>query len=231
MSVAVVTGAARGIGRAIAERLAADGYTPLLVDLADSVRDAVPEGGAAVVADVSTEEGWGAIRAAAESLGPVGVLVNNAGITRDARLGKMTEEDFRAVLRVNLGSAHGLTAALADLIEDGGAVVNISSRAQLGNFGQFNYAVSKAGVIGLTRSLALLHAPRLRVNAVAPGFVASEMTDAMPAHVRERVIAAIPLARAGLPADIAAAVAWLASPDAGYVTGQVLYSCGGRSFA
>jgi 3-oxoacyl-[acyl-carrier protein] reductase len=119
---------------------------------------------------------------------------------------------------------------LADRIADGGAVVNMSSRAQLGNVGQFNYAVSKGGVIGCTRALALAYAPRIRVNAVAPGFIESEMTAAMPGHVRERVIASVPLARAGQPSDIARTVRWLGSQDAGYVTGQVIYVCGGRSF-
>ncbi|UUW91451.1 SDR family oxidoreductase [Pimelobacter simplex] len=229
---AVVTGAARGIGREIAIELAAAGHLPVLVDVSEQVALTAQElGGVAVRADLTTAEGRAAVRTAVDGLDvPLTLLVNNAGITRDRLIGKMTEEDFRAVLRVNLGATYELTAALADRIADGGAVVNLSSRAQLGNVGQFNYAVSKGGVIGCTRALALAHAPRLRVNAVAPGFIASEMTAAMPDEVRERVVASVPLGRAGQPADIAQTVRWLGSSEAGYVTGQVIYVCGGRSF-
>ncbi|WP_449282523.1 SDR family oxidoreductase [Leucobacter sp.] len=233
MTIAIVTGGARGIGRSIAERLLRDGYDLALVDLAPDVEATAAElGGIAIRADVSSEEGVARVREAIERDGrPLGALVNNAGITRDAIVHKMTEDDFRAVVRVNLGSAYRMTEGLADLIVDDGAVVNLSSRAQLGNVGQFNYAMSKTGVIGCTRAHALALAPRLRVNAVAPGFISSAMTDQMPAEIRERVIAGVPLARAGEPADIAATASWLLSPDAGYITGQVVYVCGGRSFA
>lgn len=231
-TLAVVTGAARGIGRAIAERLVSAGHSPLLVDLSPGVHDAAAElGGVGVEADVASPEGIAAIVAAVDRASyPLAVLVNNAGITRDAMVHKMTEADFRSVVRVNLGGTYALTEALANRIADGGSVVNLSSRAQLGNVGQFNYAVSKTGVIGLTRAFALTHAPRLRVNAVAPGFVESEMTQSMPVEVRDRIVNSVPLARPGQPRDIAEAVAWLGSPEAGYVTGQVLYVCGGRSF-
>ncbi|MFA3878005.1 SDR family oxidoreductase [Streptomyces sp. MMCC 100] len=231
MSLAVVTGAARGIGRAVAERLATR-HSLLLVDMSPAVHETAARlGAAAVRADVTEPEGIAAIVAAVDGASEApALLVNNAGITRDALIHKMEEADFRAVVRVNLGGTYALTEALASRIVDGGSVVNLSSRAQLGNVGQFNYAVSKTGVVGCTRAFALAHAPRLRVNAVAPGFVESEMTGAMPAHVRERVVNGVPLSRAGQPQDIAEAVAWLGSKEAGYVTGQVLYVCGGRSF-
>ncbi|ORA82721.1 SDR family oxidoreductase [Mycobacterium malmoense] len=231
MTTALVTGAARGIGQAISRRLFEEGYRLIMADLSPAIHDSANALGAvAVQADVSEASGRDAIGSAVRSTGePLHLLVNNAGITRDALIVDMTEKMFRQVTRINLGACFELTSALAHGMADGGAIVNISSRASLGNVGQFNYAVSKAGVVGLTRSLALAYAPRLRVNAVAPGFVATDMTDAVPERVRERLIARIPLQRPGYPDDIAEAVVWLGSPRAGYVTGQVLYSCGGRS--
>ncbi|MFI2478463.1 SDR family oxidoreductase [Nocardia xishanensis] len=231
MTIALVTGAARGIGAAIAHRLAAAGHRLVLVDLNPAVRDsAAALDAVAVEADIATAPGRAAIRDAVHATGePLGVLVNNAGITRDALVADLTEDMFRQVTRINLGAIYELTSALAADMADDGAVVNIGSRAHLGNVGQFNYAVSKAGIVGLTRSLALAYAPRLRVNAVAPGFIATDMTDAMPEHVRDRIVSRIPLRRPGRPDDIAGAVAWLASPEARYVTGQLVYCCGGRS--
>ena len=211
----VVTGAARGIGKAVADRLQADGFDVLRVDLADGF-----------VADVTSAEDRARIVAEA---GPVDVLVNNAGITRDARIVKMTEEQFLAVIRVNLGAAYELTRALA--LNDGASVVSLASRAYLGNFGQFNYSASKGGLVGMTRALALELAPRVRVNAIAPSLTASEMTRAMPEHVLEKMIASIPLGRQAEPEEIAETIAALASPATAYVTGQVLVACGGRSLA
>ena len=213
---AVVTGAARGIGKAVADRLDGDGYDVLRVDLADGF-----------VADVTSAEDRARIVAAA---GPVDVLVNNAGITRDARIVKMTEEQFLAVIRVNLGAAYELTRALA--LNDGASVVSLASRAYLGNFGQFNYSASKGGLVGMTRALALELAPRgVRVNAIAPSLTASEMTRAMPEKVLDKMIASIPLGRQAEPEEIAETIAALASPATAYVTGQVLVACGGRSLA
>jgi NAD(P)-dependent dehydrogenase (short-subunit alcohol dehydrogenase family) len=225
---AIVTGAGRGIGRAVAERLLAD-HRVLLVDLDPGV-EAVADrlGAGAVVADVTDPAGRAAILAAVEH---VDVLVNNAGITRDARVVKLTDEDFLAVIRVNLGAAYELTHALRDRFADGACVVSLASRAYLGNFGQFNYAASKGGLVGLTRALALELAPRVRVNAVAPSLTASEMTKAMPPKVLDKMIASIPMGRMGEPHEIAETVAALASPATAYVTGQVVVACGGRSLA
>ena len=217
MSTAIVTGAARGIGKAVADRLSAD-HDVLRVDLAP--------GEDIFVADVTDPEARARI---VEAAGEVDVLVNNAGITRDARIVKMTEEQFLAVIRVNLGAAYELTHACT--FNDGACVVSLASRAYLGNFGQFNYSASKGGLVGMTRALALELAPRVRVNAIAPSLTASEMTAAMPEKVLEKMIASIPLGRMAEPEEIAETIAALASPAAAYVTGQVLVACGGRSLA
>jgi NAD(P)-dependent dehydrogenase (short-subunit alcohol dehydrogenase family) len=216
---AIVTGAARGIGRAIAERLAQD-HDVLRVDVDPSVDG--------IVADVTDPAGRAAILDAVDE---VDVLVDNAGITRDARIVKMTEEQFLAVIRVNLGAAYELTTALRDRFSDGAAVVSLASRAYLGNFGQFNYSASKGGLVGMTRALALELAPRVRVNSVAPSLTSSEMTLAMPKDVLAKMIASIPMRRMGEPHEIADTVAALASPAMAYVTGQVVVACGGRSLA
>jgi NAD(P)-dependent dehydrogenase (short-subunit alcohol dehydrogenase family) len=226
---AIVTGAGRGIGRAIAERLLAD-HPVLLVDLDPGVERVAAELGAdGVVADVTDPAGRAAILDAVD--GDVSVLVNNAGITRDARIVKMTDDAFLAVIRVNLGAAYELTTALRGRFADGASVVSLASRAYLGNFGQFNYAASKGGLVGMTRALALELAPRVRVNAVAPSLTASEMTKAMPAKVLDKMIESIPMGRMGEPHEIADTVAALASPAMAYVTGQVVVACGGRSLA
>jgi NAD(P)-dependent dehydrogenase (short-subunit alcohol dehydrogenase family) len=216
---AIVTGAARGIGKAIADRLA-ETHEVLRVDLAPS------DGG--IQADITKPEDRARV---IEAAGSVDVLVNNAGITRDARLVKMTDEEFLSVIRVNLGGAYELTMALTDHFADGASVVSLASRAYLGNFGQFNYSASKGGLVGMTRALALQLAPRVRVNAIAPSLTASEMTLAMPEKVLSKMIASIPMGRMGEPEEIAATVAALASKDMAYVTGQVVVACGGRSLA
>jgi len=225
---AIVTGAGRGIGRAIAERLRAR-HDVLLVDLDEGVKVVAEDLGAtAIVCDVTDPAGRDQILQAA---GEVDILVNNAGITRDARIVKMEEEAFLAVIRVNLGAAYELTTALQDRFTDGASVVSLASRAYLGNFGQFNYSASKGGLVGMTRALALQLAPRVRVNAIAPSLTASEMTRAMPEKVLDKMIASIPLGRMAEPAEIAETVAALASPAMAYVTGQVVVACGGRSLA
>jgi NAD(P)-dependent dehydrogenase (short-subunit alcohol dehydrogenase family) len=180
------------------------------------------------VCDVTDPAGRGQI---VDAAGAVDVLVNNAGITRDARVVKMEEEAFLAVIRVNLGAAYELTTALRDRFAEGASVVSLASRAYLGNFGQFNYSASKGGLVGMTRALALQLAPHVRVNAIAPSLTASEMTRAMPEKVLDKMIASIPLGRMAEPAEIAETVAALASPAMAYVTGQVVVACGGRSLA
>ena len=225
---AVITGAGRGIGRAVAERLRAD-HDLVLVDLDPGVEAVARElGGRAVVCDVTDPAGRAQI---VDAAGAVDVLVNNAGITRDARVVKMEEEAFLAVIRVNLGAAYELTTALRDRFAEGASVVSLASRAYLGNFGQLNYSASKGGLVGMTRALALQLAPHVRVNAIAPSLTASEMTKAMPEKVLDKMIASIPLGRMAEPAEIAETVAALASPAMAYVTGQVVVACGGRSLA
>ncbi len=234
MSTGIVTGAARGIGAAIAHRLATDVDHLILVDLAPELADIADAIGAAgttvspVQVDLTSEAGIQAVVQAA-AYGTVDALVNNAGITRDARLVNMTTDDFTAVLDVNLGAAHRLIQALTDRFSEGAGIVNIASRAYLGNFGQFNYAMSKGGIVGLTRALAIELAPRVHVNAVAPGLIATDMAMGIPEDIRERMIEAIPMKRMGEPSEVAELVAFLASPRSTYVTGHVHVIGGGRS--
>lgn len=228
----VVTGSAAGIGRAIAARLAPT-YGVVVADRSAATAGAaaaVGGGAIPVEADLTTEEGVAAVAVAVRSAGePLVGLVNNAGITRDARIGKMTTEDFAAVLSVNLGAAYRLTSALVPLMADGGAIVSISSRAYLGNFGQYNYSTSKGGLVGLTRALALRLAPRIRVNAVAPGLIETAMTAAMPPEVLAGLVQRIPVGRPGRPEEVADLVAFLLSGEAAYITGEVYIIGGGRS--
>jgi NAD(P)-dependent dehydrogenase (short-subunit alcohol dehydrogenase family) len=225
----VVTGAARGIGRAIAEKLATTGpFTVIGVDLAPEL--ALSEQVTPVQVDLTSPEGPALVRDTVEGAGvPLIGLVNNAGITRDARLVNMTDEEFASVLEVNLGAAYRLSAELAPRMTDGSAIVNIASRAYLGNFGQFNYSMSKGGLVGMTRAMALALAPHIRVNAVAPGLISSEMSMAIPAEVRERMVDSIPLGRMGTPDEIANTVWWLLTPLSSYITGEVIVVGGGRS--
>jgi NAD(P)-dependent dehydrogenase (short-subunit alcohol dehydrogenase family) len=227
----VVTGAARGIGRAIAERLAANPlFTVIGVDLAPEL--ALAEDILGVQVDLTSDEGVDSVREAVETAGlPLLGVVNNAGITRDSRLVNMTDESFQAVLDVNLGAAYRLSTVLAPLIAEGGSIVNIASRAYLGNFGQFNYSMSKGGVVGLTRAMALSLAPHVRVNAIAPGLIGTEMAMAIPEDVLEKMVSAIPLDRMGTPEEIANVVWFLLTPLSSYITGHVVVVGGGRSLS
>jgi NAD(P)-dependent dehydrogenase (short-subunit alcohol dehydrogenase family) len=185
-----------------------------------------------VQVDLTSPEGPSVVRETVESAGaPLVGVVNNAGITRDARLVNMTDDDFAAVLEVNLGASYRLATELAPLMSDGGAIVNIASRAYLGNFGQFNYSMSKGGVVGMTRALALSLAPGVRVNAVAPGLISSEMSMGIPEEIREKMVDAIPLDRMGTPEEVADTVWWLLTPLSSYITGEVIVVGGGRSLS
>ena len=174
-----------------------------------------------------------AIRRAEELRGRVDVLVNNAGITRDGLLARMTEEDFRAVLDVNLVGPWNMMKAVNRIMmkQRYGRIVNLSSVTGLmGNMGQTNYAAAKAGILGMTKSYAREVASRgITVNAVAPGFIDTDMTEAMPEGAKDKIITGIPMGRTGKPEDVAEAVAFLASEQAGYITGEVLRVDGGMA--
>lgn len=227
----VVTGAARGIGRAIAEKLAANpSFTVIGVDLAPEL--ALAENLVPVQVDLTSDEGVIEVHKAVEMVGvPLLGLVNNAGITRDSRLVNMTDENFKAVIDVNLGAAYRLSTELAPLMADDGSIVNIASRSYLGNFGQFNYSMSKGGVVGLTRAMALSLAPHVRVNAIAPGLIGTDMAMAIPDDVLEKMVSAIPLDRMGSPDEIGNVVWFLLTPLSSYITGHVVVVGGGRSLS
>jgi 3-oxoacyl-[acyl-carrier protein] reductase len=227
----VVTGAARGIGRAITDKLASGPMTVVAVDMSPEL--ATLEGQVVPVqVDLTDDSGVPSVFDAVASTGLELVgLVNNAGITRDSRLLNMTDADFEAVLAVNLGATYRLSTALASTMSSGGSIVNIASRAYLGNFGQFNYSMSKGGVVGLTRAMALRWAPDVRVNAVAPGLIGTEMAQTIPEEVLDRMVSAIPLGRMGSPGEIANVVWFLLSPLSSYVTGEVVVVGGGRSLS
>ena len=239
---AVVTGGSRGIGRAICLELAAQGANIVLCyagseEKARETALAFEQLGVralAVRCDVrDAQDVQAMIGAAQEALGRIDILVNNAGVTRDALLITMKEEDFDAVLDTNLKGTYLCIRAVvrAMMKQRYGRIVNLSSVVGLrGNAGQVNYAASKAGVIGLTKSAARELAARgITVNAVAPGFIDTDMTAAMPEAARTAAVASIPAGRMGDARDVARAVAFLASDEAGYITGQVLAVDGGMS--
>ena len=232
---AVVTGAGGGIGRAISARLIEDGYHTLMVDVDPTVKEtAATLGGGdtatGLVADLFTDKGRETVAAAVVNRGgEVAALVNNAGILRDARLVKMTDEDFASVIGVNLGASYLLTRRLIPYLGEGSAVVSLSSRAYLGSFGQFNYGMSKGGLVGMTRAFARELAPRVRCNAVAPGLTETAMTRSMPPEVKEMLVKSTPLQRAAQPEEIADLIAFLCSDKSSFITGQVIVIEGGRS--
>lgn len=238
--VALVTGGSRGIGEAIALRLAEQGADVAVcasrsLERAQEVATRIETTGRkslALQADVADEEAvTGLFKQIEDELGPVGILINNAGINRDGLMMRLKPEDWDAVLNVNLRGAYLCTkvAARPMMKARSGRIVNISSVVGLrGNAGQANYAASKAGLIGLTKSTAREFASRgITVNAVCPGYIPTEMTEGIPEDAKEALLAQIPLGRMGSPDEIAAAVGFLASDDAAYITGQAVVVDGG----
>ncbi len=234
--VCLITGGGRGIGRATAIRFAQEGARVAVADVdlqvASEVAHELGEQGLALELDVSSHE---SIEAGLDRIitfwGRLDVLVNNAGIVRDAQLLKMSEADFDAVIAVNLKAVFACTQAVARrMVEQGsGVILNASSVVALyGNFGQSNYVAAKSGVIGMTRVWARELGPRgVRVNAVAPGFIETRMTAGIPDKVAEKIYERVPLRRMGLPEEVANAYLWLASDEASYVNGHVLSVDGG----
>jgi NAD(P)-dependent dehydrogenase (short-subunit alcohol dehydrogenase family) len=238
--VVVITGAGQGIGAAIARRFADQGERLVLVDVnTEYLREleATLEGTGCellpVIADVSSKEQVShLVEQAKQAFGGIDVLVNNAGIIRDNLISNISEQDWDQVLDVNLKGAFLCCQAVFPTLKSqrSGKIVNIVSRAWLGSIGQANYTASKGGLVSLTRSLALEFARfQINVNAVAPGAIDSPMTQGMPAEARERLIRMQPTGKMGKVEDIAAAVAFLASDDAEFITGQVLHVDGGKS--
>jgi 3-oxoacyl-[acyl-carrier protein] reductase len=238
---AIVTGSARGIGAAITRRLAAEGVRVVVTDIRpEGVMSAVAElqqsGVVAhgVTADITKRaEVESLVEETLATFGSIDILVNNAGLPRDKFLTKMSDEDWDIVLEVALkGSFLAARAVMPHMIaQQWGRVINISSRAYLGNPGQANYSTAKAGLLGLTRALAIEEGRyNITVNAVAPGFISTEMIQALPNYetIRDRAVKATPIPRPGHPNDIADAVAFLASERASYITGETLHVTGGR---
>lgn len=237
---AIVTGGSRGIGRATALRLAGLGAAVAVnyvkdADAAEDVINRIKSGGGramVVQADVADYvQAAAMIDQVVDQLGRLDVLINNAGIARDGLIIRMTQEDWADVIKTNLGGAFNCTQAAAKKMikQKQGVIINVSSIVGvIGNAGQANYAAAKAGLIGLTKSVARELASRnVRVNAVAPGFIATEMTEALKPELKEAIAERIPLGRFGSAEEVAEAVVWLASDGAAYVTGQTLIIDGG----
>ena len=238
---AIVTGAAGGIGAAIAQRFCVEGANVVVADIDESKATAcvgpLNQSGAralAVRVDVTDEQSVEMmVNRARDAFGSVHILVNNAGFTRDMRITKMTERDWDAVIDVTLKGAFFCTRAVIEhfAAQNWGRVINISSRAHLGNPGQANYSAAKAGLIGFTKSMALENGRfNITVNAVAPGLIDTEMVRSHPHYEKFRAAAErnTPISRMGRTEDVADAVAFLASERAGYITGEVLHVTGGR---
>jgi len=236
--VAVVTGAAKGIGRAIAQRLVDKGCFVVLVDV-DEEQGVIAcdklgsENAHFMYCDIGNEEDVVRLfKSVIDNYSKIDILVNNAGILRDKMIWKMPAEDFDAVIQVNLKGTWLMCKEAAKVMRThkNGRIVNIASRAWLGNRGQTNYSASKAGVIGLTRSLALeLGRSNVTVNAVAPGLIDTPLTQALHTEIRQKLIEAQPTKAMGKPEDVANVVVFLASEEAGFITGQTIYVDGGKS--
>ncbi|MCD8329318.1 MAG: 3-oxoacyl-[acyl-carrier-protein] reductase [Lachnospiraceae bacterium] len=239
---ALVTGASRGIGRAIAEKLASQGVTVILgcsgqTATAESVAEEIrAAGGEAEVCSFRVEDAEAAaaaIRDLQKRYGSIDILVNNAGINRDGLLLRMSEDEFESVLQVNLmGTFHCTKAVLRSMMRKrSGRIINISSvSGVMGNAGQANYSASKAGIIGFTKAVAREVAGRgITVNAIAPGFIDTDMTKALPESVVTQVTEQIPMKHFGRPEDVAELAAFLASEGSGYITGQVIAVYGGMA--
>lgn len=241
--VAIVTGAAGGIGQGIASHLVRCGYSVGLTDIdpvaVRSVTDDIAREAAGsvvgIAADLADPDSVSsAIATLAEKLGGYDVLVNCAGILQDARVPNMDPAVFRRVLAINLaGMLQTSSVSLPYLKASGsGRIISLTSRAWLGNFGSSNYSASKGGIAGVSRSFALsLAKSNVTVNCIAPGFIETPMSNSMPDEIVERVRQSIPVGRVGQPEDVARAVAFLADESAGYITGQTISVCGGRSIS
>jgi 3-oxoacyl-[acyl-carrier protein] reductase len=230
---ALITGAARGIGRAIAAELKGAGADVVCCDLpgtSENEEVAREVGGQALYADVTKAD---EVEKLIADAGEIDILVNNAGITRDGLLARMSEEDWRAVIDINLTSVYLMCrAAVRGMMKRrSGTIVNLASVVGIhGNFGQTNYAASKAGIIGFTKSLAREAGARgIRVNAVAPGYIETRLTEVLPEDVKQKMLAATSLGRFGQPEDIARAVHFLCSDEAGFISGEVLVVDGGMA--
>ena len=242
LKIALVTGASRGIGSAIAKGLAKAGYYVVInyarssaaaEEVLNSIED---QGGQGMISQCDIAD-YGAVdtmvKTITKEIGTIDLLVNNAGITKDQLMLRMTEEDFGSVIDINLKGTFNCTKAVTRSMFKArqGNIINISSVIGLvGNVGQVNYAASKAGVIGMTKSLAKEYAARhIRVNAIAPGFIESDMTDALNEDVKKSIMDKVPLNKLGKPEDVADVVEFLASEKARYITGQVLAVDGGMT--
>lgn len=239
---ALITGASRGIGKAVALKLAKDGCNIVINDISQAMEEAkktVEEIKAlgvkaiAVAADVSKfDDVKKMVEEVQKSHPKIGILINNAGITKDRTLKKMSQEEWNDVININLTSVYNVTHNVLPLIADGGRIINMASIAGIsGNFGQCNYAASKGGMIAFTKSLAKEVGKRkITVNAVAPGFIKSKMTDKIPVMMLEQIMELIPMKEVGKAEDVANAVAFLASDEAKYISAHVLRVDGGISF-
>ena len=239
---ALITGSARGLGKEMAMVLAKEGCNVIINDIEPMKEEALKTvseitalGVKAefIAADVSNFESCKKMaEAVKEKFGKLDILVNNAGITKDRTLKNMTPEEWNPVININLNSLYNVTHNVLELIPEGGRIVNISSVAGIsGNFGQTNYASTKAGVIGFTKSLAKeVGKMKITVNAIAPGFIKSAMTDKIPMEMLSQILQLIPLREIGQPSDVANAVKFLASEDAKYISGTVIKVDGGISF-